>query len=362
MKKLLAVLGFGLLYSIIGYTATPDVTLDGTISIQVPIHPERSISPSGVRKVNTKNTSPATEEIVLMRVSLSPRAQDYLAEAITKQLNEQQPLPFISDTNADHIQLGMNGVPVLNQSAHGSCVTFATSAAIDAFLGLGDYMSQLCNLELGSYLSSINKYYLSGWDGTWADTVIDQIQKYGFITMPTQVLEGCSGYHIYPRNNADTGNPMSDIEFLQRSVRLPSSLAFEHLLEVSSAIPAKERRNFLLANTKKALLAGQRVLIGTLTYSKVGSAGKHHYNRDSFVVTPELVTGTKRRKIDSAHEMVITGFDDNAVIIGPDGTQHHGAFTLRNSWGFGAGDWGDFYMSYDYFKIFVIDVIALKKV
>jgi C1A family cysteine protease len=38
------------------------------------------------------------------------------------------------------VNLGMNNVPVLDQGRHGTCATFATTAAVDAALGQGDYV------------------------------------------------------------------------------------------------------------------------------------------------------------------------------------------------------------------------------
>ena len=70
------------------------------------------------------------------------------------------------DGLSSSIDLGMNNVPVLDQGSHGTCVTFATTAAVDAVLGKGDYVSQLCNLELGATLEQFG-YYPSGWDGSF---------------------------------------------------------------------------------------------------------------------------------------------------------------------------------------------------
>jgi len=53
---------------------------------------------------------------------------------------------------------------------------------------------------------------------------------------------------------------------------------------------------------------------------------------------------------------VITGYDDLAVAIDDQGRIHKGLLTLRNSWGKNVGDHGDFYMSYDYFKLLVLEV------
>jgi C1A family cysteine protease len=56
------------------------------------------------------------------------------------------------------------------------------------------------------------------------------------------------------------------------------------------------------------------------------------------------------------HEMVIIGYDDNAISTDRDMKVHHGLLTLRNSWGDKAGDHGNYYMSYDFFKKFAMEV------
>jgi len=42
----------------------------------------------------------------------------------------------------------------------------------------------------------------------------------------------------------------------------------------------------------------------------------------------------------SGHEMLITGYDDNAVAKDENGYEHRGLLTLRNSWGEDVGDHG----------------------
>lgn len=60
--------------------------------------------------------------------------------------------------------------------------------------------------------------------------------------------------------------------------------------------------------------------------------------------------------------MIITGYDDNAIAVDADGQPHHGLLTLRNSWGEAVGDHGNFYMSYDYFKILAIEVQRIRSI
>ncbi len=61
------------------------------------------------------------------------------------------------------------------------------------------------------------------------------------------------------------------------------------------------------------------------------------------------------------HEVLIAGYDDGITIADPDrrGKSNHGAFIIRNSWGPYAGDHGDYYMSYDFFKVLAMDASAL---
>ena len=79
--------------------------------------------------------------------------------------------------SATSVDLGMANVPVLDQGAHGTCVTFATTAAIDALLNQADFIDQQCNLALNKALG--NDY----WDGADAPSqMIDPIKMYGIVS------------------------------------------------------------------------------------------------------------------------------------------------------------------------------------
>ena len=78
---------------------------------------------------------------------------------------------------------------------------------------------------------------------------------------------------------------------------------------------------------------------------------------DSWVLSDKIRRDFERGEANIAgHEMIITGFDDGAVAIDNAGKHHLGLLTLRNSWSSQAGDHGEFYMSYDYFMNFAIEV------
>ena len=59
--------------------------------------------------------------------------------------------------------------------------------------------------------------------------------------------------------------------------------------------------------------------------------------------------------------MIITGYDDDAIATDEKGQTYKGLLTLRNSWGKNAGDAGNFYMSYDYFKRLGVEVQRIRQ-
>jgi C1A family cysteine protease len=63
----------------------------------------------------------------------------------------------------------------------------------------------------------------------------------------------------------------------------------------------------------------------------------------------------------AGHEMIIIGYDDNAIAVDQDGNSHQGLLFLRNSMGDDVGDNGNNYMSYDFFEKFVDEVQVIYK-
>ena len=128
------------------------------------------------------NTVTEQQTVYVEHLWLSPSAEQVLAERF------DDPENFKTDAEwlPTRVDLGMNSTPVFNQGAHGSCVTFALTAAFDAIIGKGDYISQLCSLELGDYLHRHKRSEYSGWDGTISTIVLDQFAEYGFITKQYQ--------------------------------------------------------------------------------------------------------------------------------------------------------------------------------
>ena len=120
-----------------------------------------------------------------------------------------------------------------------------------------------------------------------------------------------------------------------------------------------------LENVKAALNSGDRlvfaVMIPRTDLGSVGAVGKYNtwFDKDTWLLTPEILKGVDN--IEAAHEMIITGYNDNAVAVDNNGKKHKGLLTLvRNLGGSWAGDWGEFYMSYDYFKLLSYDLKRLS--
>lgn len=266
------------------------------------------------------------------------------------------------------VNLGMNGVPVLDQGKHGSCVTFASTAALDAAIGKGDYISQLCQLELGQALEK-ESYMPSGWDGSTGPIVLNQMLRFGFINKEYQTTASCAGIKEYPTlDDSTTGNPMTEAEFKTVS----ENLMQYHLQSISllndetrlNNTYTEEDANINVMKVKQALASGNRAVIGTFLVigfcgDDAGACGHYHAAHDTWLINDEL--SHSHPFLQDAHEMVIYGYDDNAIATDDQGKPHRGLFMLRNSWGTDNGDNGEYYMSYDFFKVFVTEIQTIQK-
>lgn len=305
---------------------------------------------------------PQRKEVAVMRVYLTAQEKqkmmDYIP-AVTQDVPPDSSLPSKADT-------GMNKVPVLDQGLHGSCATFATTAAIDALLGKGDYVSQLCQLELGSYLET-RSYLSSGWDGSTGDLVFNQMAAFGIVNKDMQRSNYCSGVREYPRIMVDRGRPMSLEDFKRISEDISKAIVLEPILTAFQRFYSGEPdvSEKTLAAIKKALATppkGTSVKIIMSTYllgshCDSGACARYHQAYDTWAMTKEI--RTDRNPQFGAHEMIIIGYDDNAEAVDGEGKQHKGLLILRNSWGPKSGDNGNYYMTYGYFKQFVMDAHML---
>jgi hypothetical protein len=254
--------------------------------------------------------------------------------------------------------LDMNGVPVLDQGMHGSCVTFANTAAVDALIGKGDYVSQACSLTLGNYLQT-NGYVPSGWDGSWGHLVLAQMDAYGIVNKDNQTSKSCGGLTAYPTEDPYTeGGVMTP----EQAHTMSESVPFYWIARMNSYETINNRKTDRLAGAKgllavkKALIAGHRVTFGTIILSadgcSVGACAKNKAKFDTWALTKEVNPNEEL----GGHEMVIIGYNDHAVAVDQSGRKYRGLLTLRNSWGTSVGDGGNYYMTYNYFEKNVLEV------
>ena len=311
------------------------------------------------------NAQSNMKHITLLEVELSDKAQHTIYKGILRTLEHVTDFSInAASPSSKKKQLGMNNVPVLDQGQHGTCVAFAVSAAIDAELGKGDYISQLCLLQLGSYLQQQGSES-SGWNGSWGKEILNRIDQFGIINLADQRNYGCGGVKEYPLFTT-LYTDMSIDEYKQYSEILSNDAFDWKVIFNRTRITSKSTTTQDAADDVKAVLdAGNRVAFGVLLpRADLGTGGAvawHHYFSDTWVLTEDIAQELSSTSKVSSHEMVITGYDDEAVAMDITGKRHFGLFTLRNSWGSNAADWGDFYMSYDYFNALALEAYQIGK-
>ncbi len=329
-----------------------DVDLTGTIPVKLP-----KISSNSKVMVNT----PPDQMIKLLNVSLSSKARSGLSQRfiLAEREGEQDDAGL-----PKRVQLEMNHVPPLNQGNHGTCVTFAATAAVDAILGKGDYISQLCQLELGTYLEH-NSYTSSGWDGSWGRIILNQMDVFGFTSKAYQQANGCAGIQEYPSMGETPSAELSVLDFHLISESFAANqVAWSSILEVYQLSSEDISPRHVLHEVKRALNAGDRLTFGVLlpniNQGLVGALGSYRQPYDTWTLTPEITKDIEGQTEFAGHEMVITGYDDDAVVYDNQGRSYTGLLKLRNSWGSRVGDEGNFYMTYDFFKRLTLEVQRVR--
>lgn len=304
--------------------------------------------------------------VTLLKVDLNQEAKKTLEKrfSLFRDSNNQTQL---NTTNARRgspphkADLGMNGVPVLNQGVHAASSTFATVATIDALLGKGDYVSPLCSLELGSYLES-NGYQPSGWKSGFASQVQNQLTIFGIVNKDTQTRGLCAGKAEYPLDNEnDLGSPIDVATYHKISEPISDKVYWSTVHDAVLHHYTKFHPIEILNELKKELASGHRCTIGFLVpfeFGVRGAVGKNVKNNDTWMLTDKILYEPEHPQLGS-HVIVVTGYDDYAKAAADDGHIKHGLLKLRNSWGESAGNNGDYYMTYDYFKIFVTEASCL---
>lgn len=340
------------------FAAQQDVTVIGSTETVVPLQPHLMLSSKRSTSFNV-----IFKKIRLQKLQLSQAAQQKLAAQFnsdTASFSAAAP----AGTLPPAASLSMANYPVLDQGQHGTCVTFADTGVLDAAVLKPDYISQLCNLELGKTLAKDDTNYPSGWDGSTNELVLQQIDKYGIVTMSYQKQYSCASRFEYPLDNEqDTGVPMSIDMFKRHSEMILRYMSYKVLLSTAESFTNTGKRSELLNAVKQSIVNGHRLVIGMLVdtnYHNVGAFGKYKVPQDSWIITPDIKKDAKNGAIHDGHAVIITGYDDNAVIAGPNKTKQVGVLTLRNSWSDKAGDHGDYYMSYDYFTKLATELVEVS--
>jgi C1A family cysteine protease len=316
-----------------------------------------------------------SKTIKLLKITLSDKGKSLVKHNLKTALKNNYSKALFSSYLPSTIDLGMNHVPVLDQGMHGTCVTFAVSAALDALLGQGDFISQLCHLSLGNYIANNSTDRPSGWDGSDATITLSRFAEYGVVSKEQEKAKnGCGGISEYPVDSmTDPDNEMSLEAYHQASLNSKaffeegSDFFYHNLLNFQEVVTDKPDMTSIETKVKETLYHGNRVLIAVLVPLKewLGLDGQYRKEHDTWILTGRTAylanTAMSLFGLSNwgGHEMVITGYDDYAQVTDADGVTHYGLFILRNSWGSDVGDHGTFYMSYDYFRALTLDLVSI---
>lgn len=230
-------------------------------------------------------------------------------------------VPFSASSGA--VDIGMKGVPVLNQGADGTCVTFAVTAALDAKDNLGDYIDQQCVLALGRGLN------INLWNGTFAKIVLNMIWKHGYIKKGN-----CFGAQ-YPASR-QVVNPRRYLDVSDKRYSSNMSWFYERRGSLEALKTAINKGYRVLLGVDLPFANGFNIKVGNTNY-KGGLWACHQLNSRNYCSSSGM-----------GHEVIAYGYDDKQKLI-----------KIRNSWGQRIGESGEFYMTYNYLNAMTWDQITL---
>lgn len=275
----------------------------------------------GIPVVLKNDKTGKTKKISLLKLNFTQQDADRLNDRIRSLplLHENFKPSFIKI-----FDLGMENVPVLDQGQEPTCITFAVSNLVNAHKKAGDFISQQCLLQFSQTIASYN--CPNAWKGSWGTCILGQIKNYGVVNKddcPTK----------YPNQNAGA------LDYYTHQ-RLSKNGQWSHSFNYSQLNYAND------VNTVKSLLQNKkRVLIAFYIskYNNVGSPIDDYENGlwelPANTTNASQVCGYSMQDC-GGHGVVITGYDDQRQI-----------FKVRNSWGAEFGAEGDYYMTYDYFRV-----------
>lgn len=358
-KKHWVLIAISVLVSHISFAQQP-VTITGTVTQTI----QNTVLKRQNRSLAMRTASSPIKRVSLLKLKLTDETKKKLEHRINDFIQHPK-IPTLGHYPRA-VQLGMNDVPVLDQGEHGTCVLFAMTAALDAALGKGDYVSQLCYLDLNQYLNH-NTYLSNAWIGTWGQDLANQISTFGIVPKAVQEKGGCAGRLEYPLLSEEISDELSVFDYHQISEPIQEqNITFVPLILEDQINSKYIDRDHLLYQIKSILHQGERVtcslLLMGLQAGDTTPMGSYHVMNDSWVLYPHMAQEIANDEQSLAHAFVITGYDDDAIAIDSMGQLHRGLFTLRNSWGPLVGDGGNFYVSYAYFKVALLEAHRIKKI
>ncbi len=285
------------------------------------------------------------------------------------------------DDLPSEVNLTMNGVPVLDQGLYGTCVTFAVTAAIDAQINKGDYISQLCLLQLSNSVTQ-NTYWHSLWEGSSIRILLSYISQYGIITTDDQQKGYCNKVKTYPAtfDGKYLKHKMSPSEYHAHSVnifknyRIEPQILFkfthvysmggdsDRILTIGNNSDGWVTPEESFAATRKSIAEGNRVILEFLFKGNHMRVGIKNTDNDTWFASNELKSAfSALQHLSDAegwyyHQVVIYGYDDNLTVQNAAGETQTGVFYVRNSW----GEEGPEYMTYDYFKLMALEATSIN--
>ncbi len=352
--------------------AEPAFTPSGHYFIRIkPIKTPTKQSRMAVKKAS--GNAVESHQVSIPKVSLSEKAREalvnHIQSVLAKENNEDDNTS--PKQTEEKVFLGMNDLPVLNQGVWGSCATFATTEAIDAYYHFtgSKQISQLCNLELGLALNTGDEY--GGWDGASIQDILSQINIFGFLVKKYEQKYGCGGLTAYPLQEDLIGEGMTELTFSERANH-KFRVGLWHQL-ITPALTSSDLSNDLahakmtIKQIRAAIRRGHRVVIMlglpiTADPEHNGAIGSYHGDHNVWMLSDDILNAfSKKNSEEGNHALVITGFDDNCITVNENGADKEKCHyvIVRNSWGKDVGDHGNYYVTDLYLGAFLRDAYEI---
>lgn len=276
----------------------------------------------------------------------------------------------------------------LDQGHTNSCVTLSVLGAIGIILDYGaTYYNPVCSLNLGNYLHYDNNYqgyepikkavadgyigyYPSGWNGSTLELSLAQAETFGL----ARAYSNC-GSDSFLSGSAHT-NAVEPTRFATMSTniaqRISTTTICSNNSHSSTACQCTDTRGCvdsgsIINGIKSVIDSGGVALISAALHPNLPNHGlsKSYYMFNKSKTEPNVwsygedVQNCRENKDAKCqmltHEMIVYGYIDHPT------NADDGLLLLRNSWGIGAGDDGNYYMTYKYAQKELLEVVQLSK-